>query len=49
MNLPVYPVQQVNGILHGAMAVAAAANVQAHKLDLRDLPRAPQLPCATPR
>lgn len=42
MNLPVFPVQQVNGINVGAMAIAAAAAKPNNRLDLRDLPRAPQ-------
>lgn len=49
MNIPVYPVQTNAGVKMGAMAVAAAAAPNARTLDLRDLPRAPQLNSPAPR
>jgi len=49
MNLPVFQVQQANGVNVGAMAIAAAAAKSNNRLDLRDLPRAPQPTQHTPR
>lgn len=49
MNLPVFQVQQVNGVNVGAMAIAAAAVKSSNRLDLRDLPRAPQATQPAPR
>ena len=49
MNLPVFQVQQVNGVAVGAMAIAAAVAKSTNRLDLRDLPRAPQPTQHAPR
>lgn len=48
-HLPVYPVRTTNGVPMGIGAVAMAAANKRERLDLRDLPNAPNASSPTPR